>query len=230
MYKAVFLSVLSACILSCGMAQEAAKDMPNATYFMTPDMDVPSGADMSRGDVPRDGYGRPYTYAFLGKKLPIFDGVMADGKSFSSLSLEGSWAVIRVWGMWCHDSRGELEEAAKLASDLEQTDGLIFMSIHVPQNAENAGRALRGYEALSDFFEEAGYSYQTLMDEDATLRETLKIRWTPSYILVAPDGSVQGFRTSLADAGEDAVDTFLQDIKLTQAKWSFQNSIERLAE
>lgn len=230
MYKAVLLNALIACLLPYAMAQEAAIEMPDATYFITPDMNAPAGADMSRGDVPRDGYGRPYTYAYLGHKLPVFEGELADGGAFSSRSLEGNWAVIRVWGMWCHDSRGDLEAAAELASELEQTDGPMFMSIHVPQNAENAGQALRGYEALADFFEEAGYSYPTVMDENAALRETLKIRWTPSYILVAPDGSVQGFRTSLEDAGEGGVDKFMQDIRLTQETWSLQNSIERLAQ
>ena len=62
--------------------------------------------------------------------------------------------------------------------------------------------------------------FLTVIDEDASIREALKIRWTPTYLLVAPDLTVQGFRTGLADAGDDAVKTFVQDIALTRADWN----------
>ncbi len=49
--------------------------------------------------------------------------------------------------------------------------------------------------------------------------EALRIRWTPTYLVIAPDLTVQGFRTGLADAGELAVKDFVQDIAETRAGW-----------
>jgi len=243
MIRTILLSLLTASALPSAIAQEVsakvhAEPAPSqnadrkleATYFIRPETKVPSNADMSRGDVPRDDYGRPFTYEYLGRELPAFDGILEDGDEFSSVSLEGHWTVIRVWGMWCHDSRGELQEAVELSERLAEVGDVKFISVHVPQNAQNAARALRGYESLSDFFAEAGYSYPTVIDSDARLRDTLKIRWTPSYILVAPDLSVQGFRTSLADAGDGSVERFVKNIALTQERWALTSSLERLPE
>lgn len=203
----------------------APADQSKATYYIRPEMDPPATADLSRGDVPRDDYGRPYTYEYLGQALPDFSGQLTSGDIFDSAQLDGQWTIIRVWGLWCHDSRGELEQAAQLAEALTDmtADTISFMSIHVPQNADRAEHATRNYDSVGAFFEEAGYLYPTVIDADARLRALLKIRWTPSYLVIAPDRTVQGFRTSLADAGEDGVTQFVQDIQRTQRIWATSN-------
>ena len=192
----------------------------SATDYYRPGHSIPDTADLSRGDVPRDDYGRPYTYEGLGKPLPIFDGTRTDGSAFSSLDLEGRWTVIEVWGIWCHASRNAALFAAALSTALAQDPDVDFMSIHTPPNEEHADRALRGYESVSEWFEEKGWSFPTVMDEDASIRTSLTIRWTPTYLVIAPDRSVQGFRTGLADAGDFAVKDFVQDIAETRRDWT----------
>lgn len=198
----------------------APSDTTKATYFITPNMSVPDTADMSRGDVPRDEYGRPYTYELLGEALPAFDGDLADGLSFSSSELEGKWTVMEVWGIWCHDSMNDAKYAAALATALAQDPQVDFMSIHTPPNAAQANRALKSYVSVAAWFEEKGYYFPTVVDEDAAIRTALKIRWTPTYIVVAPDLTVQGFRTGLADADGEAVKDFVRDISQTRAIWA----------
>lgn len=232
MLRSLAIGCAAICLVGCSEAQtkdepiqtversfEVPHDTRDATYYIRPEMSVPAEADYSRGDVARDTYGRPYMYEYLGKTLPAFDARFENGEPFSSSDMLGKWTVIRVWGLWCHDSRGELKEAADLAKRLGAEEYVDFISLHVPQNSNLSQRALRGYDSLTTFFEEAGYSYPTLMDEDASLRDTLKIRWTPTYLVIAPDLSVQGFRTSLADAGDGSVDAFLQNIALTRSIW-----------
>ena len=51
-----------------------------------------------------------------------------------------------------------------------------------------------------------------MLDTDGSLREALKISWTPTYLLVSPDGVVRGFRTDLSVAGEQPVKDFLRDV------------------
>jgi hypothetical protein len=231
----VFMGLLAACVPGHSEAPEigpaeieafqAPADQREATYYIRPTMSVPTTADLSRGDVPRDEYGRPYTYEYLGQALPDFSGQLTTGEIFDSAQLEGQWTIIRVWGLWCHDSRGELEQAAQLSDALSASPGdeIGFMSIHVPQNADRADYATRNYQSVGAFFEEAGYLYPTVIDADARLRTVLKIRWTPSYLVIAPDRTVQGFRTSLADAGEDGVEQFVQDIQKTRRIWAASN-------
>ena len=73
---------------------------------------------------------------------------------------------------------------------------------------------------MEAYFEEKGYSYPTLIDEDASIRDTLEIAWTPSYILVAPDLTVQGFRSELAAASsDDPVQDLLDDIAAVKANY-----------
>ena len=193
-----------------------------ATYYITPNMSVPEGADMSRGDVPRDGYGRPYTYEYLGETLPAFAGPLSLGQSFSSNTLAGKWTVIEVWGIWCHDSMNDAPYAAALATALAQDPDVDFMSIHTPQNVARDDKALKSYTSVAAWFKEKGYDFPTVVDDDASIRTKLKIRWTPTYLVIAPDLTVQGFRTGLADAEGDAVKDFVRDIAKTRAGWPLE--------
>lgn len=191
-----------------------------ATGFYRPGVAAPASADLRRGDVPRDDYGRPYTYEGLGLPLPAFTGETSDEATFSSSALSGQWTVIEIWGIWCHDSRRDAEYAAALSRALAQDPDVSFMSIHTPQNATHADKALRGYESVATWFNEKGWHFTTVIDSDASIREKLKIRWTPTYLLVAPDLTVQGFRTGLADAGDHAVKDFVQNISEARRDWS----------
>lgn len=219
-----------ACAIDCGPEPEIAiieDDTPpplvlnrrKATYLITPGMSVPDTADLSRGDVPRDGYGRPYTYEGLGARLPAFTGILADGTPFDSASLEGRWTVIKVWGIWCHDSMNDAPYAAALSTALAQDSDIDFISIHTPQNAALASKATKSYASVSAWFEAKGYSFPTVVDADASLRDTLKIRWTPSYLIVSPDSTVQAFRTGLVDAEGEPVKDFVRQITHLRADW-----------
>ncbi|MEP1143899.1 MAG: TlpA disulfide reductase family protein [Henriciella sp.] len=216
---AIFSLILG--FAACAEAHEhGAAVEDEAVGFYRPGAVIPENADYSRGDVPRDAYGRPYTYEGLGAPFPVISGNLADGSTFSTSDLEDRWTVIEIWGIWCHDSRNDAPYAAALSTALGQDPDVDFMSIHTPQNADRADKAMRGYTSVSAWFEEKGWAFPTLIDEDASIREVLQIRWTPTYLVIAPDLSVQGFRTGLADAGDMAVKDFVQDIAETRGAWT----------
>ena len=184
----------------------------NATGFITPGTPVPSSAEFEENDVPRDDYGRPFGYEYLGKPLPMMSGTMLDGAAFSSTQLAGQWTVIDVWGLWCSDCMADAPYVAALASAIAQDPGLSFLSIHTPPSAKRAEEAYGRYGSVKAYFDEKGYSYRTLVDTDASIREALSIEWTPTYLLVAPDLTVQGFRSELSAAEGEPVKDFIRAI------------------
>lgn len=199
-------------IASCGQAPQEA-----ATGFVTQQAAAPASAEDSRGDgVMRDGDGRPFGYALLGEALPDFTAEQVGGGTFDSASID-TWTVIDVWGIWCSDCMADAPYAAALARAIAQDPELDFLSIHVPASAVRADEAFGRFGSVEAYFDDVGYAYPTLVDRDGSLRERLQIAWTPTYLLVSPDGVVRGFRTDLSVAGDQPVKTFLQDIAAVRA-------------
>ena len=157
---------------------------------------------------------RPAAYALLGQKLPAFTAPMADGGTFDSSAIN-RWTVIAVWGVWCSDCVADGPYVDALARAIAQDPDLDFISIHVPANANRAtpDELYGKYGSLEAYFASAGYSAPSVvLDNDASLRQLLQISWTPSYLVVSPDGVVRGFRTDLRVIEDQPVKTFIQDI------------------
>lgn len=215
--------LLGACTTGAAHAHgenNAAGASDTATSFITPGHAVPDSARRGSDGVPRDASGRPHDYAHLGRTLPAFSGSMLDGTAFASQALEGQWTLIEVWGVWCHDSRNDAPYVDALWERIEGRPDLGFLSIHVPQNAETAANAYGRYGSVEAFLADEGYDWPVLTDKDASIREALTIRWTPSYILVAPDLTVQGYRTDLSTSGdEDPVTALLDQIETVSASY-----------
>ncbi len=219
------LVALSVCCLiaACGAAGLSGPEDPapaeatttiEATDFLTVNAPPPDGAADTKGDgVLRDANDRPFSYALLGEKLPEFSATMADGTMFESAALN-RWTVIDIWGAWCSDCVADGPYVAALGRAIAQDPDLDFVSIHVPASKARATPAemFGKYGSLEAYFEAAGYVLPTVLDTDGSLREALKISWTPTYLLVSPDGVVRGFRTDLSVAGEDPVKDFLRDV------------------
>ena len=167
-----------------------------------------------RGDgVLRDADERPYGYALLGQKLPAFSAPMAGGATFNSSSIR-KWTVIDVWGIWCSDCVADAPYADALSRAVAQDPDLAFVSIHVPANlnrltpAEMFGK----YGSVDAYMREKGYTYPVVIDASGSVRTALQIAWTPTYLLVSPDGVVRGFRTDLSVVEGEPVKDFMRDI------------------
>ncbi|HPE47697.1 MAG TPA: TlpA disulfide reductase family protein [Hyphomonas sp.] len=188
-----------------------------ATGFITANP-LPLGTDW-KTDVRRDDYGRPFEYALLGQPLPHLTGTMVDGTSFDSADLH-RWTVIDVWGIWCGDCMADAPYVAALSRAIDQDPDLDFLSIHVPASAARISpeEMFGKYGSLQAYFAEKGYSYPTVVDTDTSLREALKIAWTPSYLLVSPEGIVKGYRSEFSAAEGEPVKDFLKDVALVKAE------------
>ena len=210
------LLVFSAC---GGSDPHSVSTDPNAaTGFITTNAFVPATAEISRDDgVPRDADGRPYTYPLLGQELPSFTGETVGGGRYSSDDIS-QWTVIDIWGLWCGDCMADAPFVAEVAARIARDDELGFISIHTPPNAARADEAYGKFASVDAYFNAKGYSYPTVLDTDASLRDLLQIGWTPSYLLVSPDGVVRGYRTDLSVAGVTPINDFFGDIAAVRAK------------
>ena len=226
MKTSLFALAAAVMLSACGPAPQPAPasapeaaapevDGPRAQGFITQNATPPEGAADTKGDgVFRDTDGRPFQYALLGQKLPEFTAPTSDGGTFSSADIS-RWTVIDVWGAWCADCVADGPYVDALARAIAQDPDLDFVSVHVPANANRATpEELYGkYGSLEAYFASAGYSVPSVvLDTDASLRQRLQISWTPSYLLVSPDGVVRGFRTDLRVIEDQPVKTFIQDI------------------
>ena len=102
MIRAFFSALLFSALVGCGGPSGTGD---RATGFITPGASVPDSAERGDDGVPRDDYGRPYDYAYLGREIPAFSGTMAAGPLFSTQELRNQWTLIDVWGLWCSDCR-----------------------------------------------------------------------------------------------------------------------------
>jgi thiol-disulfide isomerase/thioredoxin len=187
---------------------------PPAIGFLTFNPAPPSDAiDKNNDGIKRDADGRPYNYALLGQKLPAFTAPISTGGTFNSADIE-KWTVIDVWGVWCGDCVADGPYVAALERAIAQDPDLDFVSLHTPASAARTSpeELFKKYGSLEAYFDSAGYSFPVVLDQDASIRAALQITWTPSYLLVSPDGIVRGFRTDLSVAGGEPVKDFIRDI------------------
>lgn len=211
MIRTLTIAALALCPGACSSDQSTAKTTaPDEAARLITAAPLPAPLPDTHLDA---GHERPSEYALLGQTLPQFTATMSDGQAFDSVVLN-RWMVIQVWGVWCDDSRRDAPYARALATAIEQDRDLYFLSIHVPQNADRTSdKAMYGkYASVEAYFAQEGFGYPTVIDSDASVRDALKISWTPSYLLISPDGVIRGFRTDLSLAGSEPVKDFLKEV------------------
>lgn len=227
---AFVVALLGGAILAaCGPGRG---DTAQATGFVTASSPGQEGGTDSRGDgVLRDSNGRPFRYRLLGQVLPDFTAPTSEGGDFSPSRID-RWTILAVWGAWCGDCVADGPHKQALFRAVSADPDLDFVSIHVPASRHRAGpeEMFGRYGSLQAYFRAAGYEIPSIvLDQDGSLRETLQIDWTPTYLLVSPDGVVRGFRTDLSAAGADPVSNFLADIAQVRAETRHQLSGHRQA-
>lgn len=216
--RQILLAASLALLAACGSADSdgIAGDPQAATGFITENSAPPPSATDNGDGVLRDEDGRPYGYGLLGEKLPLFSAPMVGGGTWSTSQID-AWTIIDVWGIWCSDCMADAPYAAELAELALNEPGLDFISIHTPPSARRADEAYGRYDSVESYFQDAGYGYPTAIDANAGLRDKLQIAWTPTYLLVSPDGVVRGFRTDLSVAGKTPVADFMTNVREVQA-------------
>lgn len=213
--KQACLSILAALAMSaCVHADEA-----GGPALVTAETELPASAKDSRDDgIVRWANDRPAKHPLLGQPLPAFELPMAgEGGTFDSASLAGRWTVMAVWGVWCHDSRNDAANINALGEALEDVPEIDFISVHVPYSAEHLDILYRKYGSVDVYFDGEGYDWPVALDETAAAREALQIQWTPSYLVIGPDLTIEAFRTDFSVGAADELDQFLSSLQALKA-------------
>jgi len=172
-----------------------------------------TAADTRDDGILRDETGRPVTHDLLGQSLIQFEAPLVGGGTFESENLRGQWTVMTFWGVWCHDSRNDAENIAAVAEHFADHPDVNFMSLHVPYNRDYLDQRFGNYASVEAYFEDAGVSWPVALDEESILRNWQKIRWTPTYLVIGPDMTIEAYRTDLSVAGEGAVERFIDEVE-----------------
>lgn len=161
--------------------------------------------------VLRDANGRPLEYMLLGQKLPSFSLETTDAQTFT-FDTPDTWTVLAFWGIWCGDCRVDGPYKNALSVAIAQDPELSFMSIHTPPNARRADEAFGAYPSIDAYMDEHNYTFPVAIDFDAAIRDLVEVRWTPTYLVVDPQGVVRGFRTDFSVSQGEPVKEFIQYI------------------
>lgn len=137
--SAASLIALVACGQGADKADHGVSTDPNAaTGFITSNTVAPETATVREGEtIARDADGRPYSYALLGEPLPALSGQMADGTAFDPASLDGTWNVIDVWGIWCGDCMADAPYVAALVTAIEKVFAVLVTFHSTPLSPDH---------------------------------------------------------------------------------------------
>jgi len=176
-------------------------------------------------EVTFDDYGRPLSHALLGQKAPEFNTEYSNGTPFSQNDLMGKWTVLNFWGLYCHDSLHDAKYANALKTAIEQDPDLNFVSFHTAPKEQVLSKPFGKYGSLSKFFKDKQFKeYPVALDLEAEIRKKFAVEWTPTYLLIGPDLTIEFFRSDLS-TDEEGVKQFIQDIQKSKLKASQRTSI-----
>ncbi len=174
---------------------------------------IASAIPLNDEGVVRDEKRRPYGYELLGQSVPAFAAKLVDGSPVTEEVFRGKWTIVDVWGIWCGDCRRDGPLVKTLAEKADVDPDIDFISLHTPPSRARAADAYGAYGSVEAYFEKEGGGYTTIVDPDASLREAFKVVWTPSYLLVGPDLTIQAFRTDLSVGSAEGLDKVIAQAK-----------------
>jgi len=166
------LAIVSCCV-ACGGRQKKAASEPVAE----------ESQDMSKY-MPELEAGSP---------APALELNTPDGATVSLADFAGKWVVLDFWASWCPDCRAEFP-AVKELYDAYAPKGVDILGISFDTDAEAWKKCLDE----QDFAWQQG-SNLIKWKEGNPVSEAYGVRWIPTMVLVAPDGTVAGAALTAAD-------------------------------
>lgn len=210
------LAILSASILCLSACYEDETELQTSVLsaFETEEVAINT-------TIERDRNGRPVSHALLSKKIPNFATKLSSGGDISQENLEGHWTLINFWGLYCHDSLNDAKYANALKNALDQDPNVDYLSFHTAPKTGKRSKPFGKWESIAAFFQDKGYSqYPIALDLNAEIRKAFEIEWTPSYLLISPNLTVEAFRTDLSVDAENGIKDIVQHIHEVRKKYS----------
>ena len=123
--------------------------------------------------------------------VPALDFTLTDqfGNTHTLDQYKGKTILLNFWATWCGPCRSEMPDLQAVYEDYGNNEkDLVVLGVAAP-NLGREGSA----EDISAFLEENGYTYPTLMNEDASLFYSYGISSFPTTFMIDKNGNVYGY-------------------------------------
>ena len=123
--------------------------------------------------------------------IPALDFALTDqfGNTHTLDQYKGKTILLNFWATWCGPCRSEMPDLQAVYEDYGKNEkDLVVLGVAAP-NLGQEGSA----EDITAFLEENGYTYPTLMNEDASLFYSYGISSFPTTFMIDKNGNVYGY-------------------------------------
>ncbi len=138
---------------------------------------VPAPRGVNREDVPLPDSGAPLNVGDAAYDFALPD---LDGHQVSLADFQGKPVVVNFWATWCPPCRLEMPEFQR-AYEAYEDDGLVILAVNEAEQAE---------KVRSFFYDEMGYTYTPLLDEEGKVAEAYGAIGLPATFFVNAAGEV----------------------------------------
>ncbi|RYG33832.1 MAG: hypothetical protein EON93_09010 [Burkholderiales bacterium] len=134
--------------------------------------------------------------SILGSTLPAFALSQANGTELTQENLRGRWTIIGFATSDADRAKAENDYVAALNSAADQDPDLDFLAINPKPTTPPPATP----PAWPTLYDETDYAKQ------------LNVTVTPSYLLIGPDLTVEGFRGALVDTPDDGIKSVIRGV------------------
>jgi len=138
---------------------------------------VPSSSGVNREDVPLPGRGAPLNVGDTAHNFSLPD---LEGRQVTLDEFQGKPVIINFWATWCPPCRLEMPEFQR-AFEKFQEDDLVILAVNEAEQLE----VVRSF-----FYDQMGYTYTPLLDEESQVAEAYGAIGLPATFFVNAAGEV----------------------------------------
>lgn len=123
--------------------------------------------------------------------IPALDFTLTDqfGNTHTLDQYKGKTILLNFWATWCGPCRSEMPDLQAVYEDYGKNEkDLVVLGVAAPNLGQESSA-----EDITAFLEENGYTYPTLMNEDASLFYSYGISSFPTTFMIDKNGNVYGY-------------------------------------
>jgi hypothetical protein len=149
-------------------------------------------------------------YPLVTTTAPAFSADLNGGGKASLDTLRGHWTILEFWGLWSDDAIADARFTRALVSAAGADPDLEFLSIHTPPGPGRGSEALGTFLSLDSWFKSQGGPWPTAMDTDGKIAEAFRVTSVPTYLLIGPDLTIEGYRGQLASTPDEGIKSVIK--------------------
>lgn len=125
---------------------------------------------------------------------PDFTLVDQFGEEHTLSDYKGKVVFLNFWATWCPPCRQEMPDIEALYKEYgENAEDLVILSVANPKTEDNPNNNDKTIEEVSQFMEDNGYTYPTLMDTTGDVLLEYYITAFPTTFMIDREGRVIGY-------------------------------------